>query len=112
MNGKQVINTANPTGVGKYLNEQGNYVNVDNTVYTTINFGVTPINEKTFNIINANCFPTSKIEIMQFFQNQSEENFGNDLDLFTECLTGSFNIIAVSREPFSRGIFNIKYKIL
>ena len=83
-----------------------------NSIYTTIDFGVTPINEKTFNIINANCLPTSKIEIMQFFQNQNEENFGNNLDLFTECLTGSFNIIAVSREPFSRGIFNIKYKLV
>lgn len=78
----------------------------------TINFGVNPINQKSFNIIDANCNATSKIDIDQYFISQTEENFGVQLQLFTECLNGSFNIIAISQEPFSRGIFNIKYNIL
>jgi hypothetical protein len=87
-------------------------INLNNTVYTTINFGINPINEKSFNIVDANCTTTSKIDISQYFISQTEENFGVNLDLFTECLNGSFNIIAVSKEPFSRGVFNIKYNIL
>lgn len=82
------------------------------TVFTTIDFGLTPINEKSFNIIDANCTSTSKIDISQYFQSQIEENFGVELELFTEVFNGNFNIIAVSTEPFSRGIFNIKYTIL
>ena len=82
-----------------------------NSFFTTIDFGVNPINEKTFNIIDPICTTTSKINIDQFFITQTEENFGVLLQLFTECLTGSFNIIAISTEPFSRGIFNIKYNI-
>ena len=87
-------------------------INLNNTVYTTINFGTNPINEKSFNIVDVNCTTTSKINISQYFISQTEENFGVNLDLFTECLNGSFNIIAVSKEPFSRGVFNIKYNIL
>lgn len=82
------------------------------TKIITIDFGIIPINEKSFNIVDANCTTTSKIDISQYFISQIEENFGNNLDLFTECLNGSFNIIAVSKEPFSRGIFNIKYIII
>jgi hypothetical protein len=87
-------------------------INLISPIYTTINFGTTPINEKSFNIVDANCTTNSTIDISQFFKTQTEENFGVNLDLFTECLNGSFNIIAVSPEPFSKGIFNIKYRIL
>jgi hypothetical protein len=87
-------------------------ITLNNTIFTTIDFGTVPINEKSFNIVDVNCTTTSKIDISQYFISQTEENFGEYLDLFTECLNGSFNIIAVSREPFSRGIFNIKYNIL
>jgi hypothetical protein len=87
-------------------------ITLNNTIFTVINFGTTPINEKSFNIVDANCTTTSKINISQYFISQKEENFGVNLDLFTECLNGSFNIIAISKEPFSRGIFNIKYNIL
>lgn len=82
------------------------------TKITTIDFGINPINEKTFNIVDVNCTTTSKININQYFISQTEENFGVALDLFTECFNGNFNIIAVSKEPFSKGIFNIKYTIL
>ena len=82
------------------------------TKITTIDFGIIPINEKSFNIIDTNCITTSKININQYFISQTEENFGVALDLFTECFNGNFNIIAVSKEPFSKGIFNIKYTIL
>jgi hypothetical protein len=81
-------------------------------VYETVDFGDKPLNEKSFNIVDANCTTTSKINISQYFFSQNKENFGVLLDLFTECLDGSFNVIAVSKEPFSRGIFNIKYSIL
>lgn len=80
--------------------------------FTTINFGSNPINQKTFNIIDTNCTTTSKIDISQYFIAQTEENFGVIIDLFTECLNGSFNIIAVSKGIEERGIFNIKYTIL
>lgn len=82
------------------------------TVFTTIDFGTNPINEKSFNIVDANCTATSKIDISQYFISQTEENFGVYIDLFTECLTGSFNIIAVSKGFEEKGIFNIKYTIL
>lgn len=81
-------------------------------IFTNIDFGTSPINEKSFNIVDANCTTTSKIDIGQYFISQSEENFGVVLDLFTECLDGSFNIIAVSKSFEERGIFNIKYTIL
>lgn len=82
------------------------------TVFTSINFGIKPINEKSFNIVDVNCTTTSKINISQYFISQTEENFGVSLELFTECFNGNFNILAISTEPFSRGIFNIKYNIL
>lgn len=82
------------------------------TVFTSINFGLNPINEKSFNIVDVNCTTTSKINISQYFISQTEENFGVSLELFTECFNGNFNILAISTEPFSRGIFNIKYNIL
>jgi hypothetical protein len=81
-------------------------------IYTAIDFGTMPINEDLFNVVDSLCTTTSKIEISQYFISQKEENFGVILDLFTECFNGNFNIIAVSKEPFSRGIFNIKYRIL
>ena len=83
-----------------------------NNITQIIDFGIKPINEKTFNIVDVNCTTTSKININQYFISQTEENFGVALDLFTECFNGNFNIIAVSKEPFSKGIFNIKYTIL
>ena len=88
-------------------------LNIENIIIksTTINFGTSPINEKTFNIIDNDCTITSIIDINQYFISQIEENFGVVLDLFTECFNGNFNIIAVSKEPFSKGIFNIKYII-
>ena len=88
-------------------------LNIENIIIksTTINFGTRPINEKTFNIIDNDCTITSIIDINQYFISQIEENFGVVLDLFTECFNGNFNIIAVSKEPFSKGIFNIKYII-
>lgn len=82
------------------------------TVFTSINFGVNPINEKSFNVVDVNCTTTSKIDISQYFISQTEENFGVSLELFTECFNGNFNIIAVSRNIEEVGIFNIKYKIL
>ena len=99
-----------------FPNENGiiqNYSLYDSPIiYTAIDFGTNPINEKTFNIIDVNCTTTSKIDIDQYFISQSEENFGVCLDLFTECFNGNFNIIAVSRGLEERGIFNIKYTIL
>lgn len=87
-------------------------ISLNNTVFTTIDFGINPINEKSFNIVNANCTVSSKIDISQYFISQTEENFGVYLDLFTECFNGNFNIIAVSRGFEERGIFNLKYTIL
>ena len=99
------------------LNVIGNSIEQDfntvgNAVLITIDFGTTPINERIFNIVNPLCTTVSNIEISQIFKTQSEENFGVTLELFTECLNGSFNITAVSTEPFSRGVFNLKYFIL
>jgi hypothetical protein len=99
-----------------YPDENGvvqNYSLVHNPiVFTSIDFGTKPINEKIFNITDVNCTSTSKIEIGQYFLSQTEENFGVELELFTEPFNGNFNIIAISTEPFSRGSFNIKYSIL
>lgn len=81
-------------------------------VFTSVDFGGKPINERIFNIINPLCTINSNIEISQVFKTQTEENFGVRLELFIECFNGNFNIIAVSSEPFSRGIFNLKYIIL
>lgn len=98
-----------------YPDENGaiqSYSLIDFSSFASIDFGVTPINEKSFNIIDANCTVTSKIEISQYFISQTEENFGVYIDLFTECFEGNFNLIAVSRSKKERGIFNIKYTIL
>ena len=111
------LTTTGTSGKATFI---GNVLNIPNyatnnsgdSTIQTINFGTIPINEKSFNIVDANCTTTSKIDISQYFISQTEENFGNKLELFTECLNGSFNIIAVSKEPFSRGIFNIKYIII
>ena len=111
------LTTTGTSGEATFI---GNVLNIPNyatnnsgdSTIQTINFGTIPINEKSFNIVDANCTTTSKIDISQYFISQTEENFGNKLELFTECLNGSFNIIAVSKEPFSRGIFNIKYIII
>jgi hypothetical protein len=97
---------------GRYVEQDIIFSGGNPTIYTTINFGTNPINEKSFNVVDVNCTTNSTIDISQFFKTQTEENFGVTLDLFTECFNGSFNIIAVSTEPFSRGIFNIKYNIL
>jgi hypothetical protein len=82
-------------------------------VYTTIDFGNNPINEKSFTITDSNCLTTSKIDIDTYYKSQIEENFGVQLDLFTECFNGSFNIVAIARYPVYevKGQFNIKYKI-
>lgn len=86
-------------------------ISLNNANFVTIDFGITPINEKSINVIDAKCNTTSTIEVMQVFKSKTEANFGVTLQLFTECFNGNFNIIAISTEPFSNGIFNLKYKI-
>jgi len=90
----------------------GDIIKLNNTTFISIDFGTKPINEKLFNIVDVNCTSTSVIDLSQYFISQIEENFGEYLDLFTECLEGSFNVIAVSQNNVSRGIFNLKYNIL
>lgn len=90
------------------LNQNGSL----NPNYITINFGTQPINEKNIVVFDQLCTINSKIDISQIFISQREENFGVKLDLFIETQDGYFTVNAISTEPFSKGIFNLKYIIL
>lgn len=78
---------------------------------TTIDFGTTPINEKTFTITDVSCTATSKLILFIGGVAQTNENYGIQLNLSYIPAVGSFQITADAGKELVRGQFIINYLI-
>lgn len=76
-----------------------------------IDFGVNPINEKSFTITDATCTTTSKIILFVAGKAQTNENYGMNLNLNYIPANGSFTLTADAESELVRGQFIINYLI-
>lgn len=75
-----------------------------------LNFGRSPLNEKTFSITDSRVSSTSKL-LMNVVSNFGDENEGELLGLTWKCNTGTFALTAtaVFPEKVLQGIFRVNY---
>lgn len=78
---------------------------------TIIDFGTSPINEKSFTITDATCTTSSKIIPFVAGKDQTNENYGMQLNLNYIPAVGSFTLTANAGNELVRGQFIINYLI-
>jgi len=102
----KTVNGSSLTGSGNVLISGSTSIS-----QTTINFGTSPINEKTFVITDAACTGTSKIMLFAAGVSQTNENYGVPLNLSYIPAVGSFQLTADGGRELLRGQFIINYLI-
>lgn len=103
---------------GKYLKTDGSTTSW-NTVsggsssisQATIDFGTTPINEKSFSVTDATCTTSSKIILFNAGVAHTNENYGVQINLNYIPLNGSFTLTVDGGRELLRGQFIINYLI-